>query len=218
VEDVKRSRLLLDLVSGRLNEVPEDVASSDTTTLALVTQGLWEAAAGDTARARRLLARIRTRSLIEQNRQGSNLILIEAWIAGRAGHWGETVRLLGPAALQGDDLGPVLVSSNRVLNRWLVAQAYEGLGRPDSAAAYFELAMSPVGEAAALRDARIAYSYAHRRLVLLYAGMGRLNEARRHWEIFSATFTRPDPEMLPLLEEARAALAVKSQEVVHRSS
>ena len=116
-------------------------------------------------------------------------------------------RSLGPAALQGDDIGSVLSRSNRVLKRWLVAEAYEGLGRPDSAATYFELAMSPIGSPGALRDARIAYSYAHRRLVLLYARMGRLEEARRHWEIFSATFTRPDPEMRPLIEEARAALA-----------
>jgi len=207
LEHAKRGRLLLDTVSGRLNGVPEDVASSDTTALALVTQGLWEAAAGDTARARRLLARIRTRSVIEQNRQGSNPVLIEAWLAARARRFGETVRLLGPAALQGDDLGYVLSRSNRVLKRWLVAEAYEGLGRPDSAAAYFELVMSPIGDTGALRDARIAYSYAHRRLVLLYARMGRLEEARRHWEIFSATFTRPDPEMLPLIEQARAALA-----------
>ena len=94
-----------------------------------------------------------------------------------------------------------------MLKRWLVAEAYERLGQPDSAAAYFELAMSPIGNGGALCDARIAYSFAHRRLVLLYARMGRLDEARRHWEIFSATFTRPDPEMLPLIEEARAALA-----------
>ena len=206
-EDTKRSRLLLDLVSGHLNGVPENVASSETTTVALVTQGLWEAAAGDTARARRLLARIRKRSLLEQNRQGFDPVLIEAWIVARAGRFGETVRILGPAARQGDDLGFVLIGSNRVLKRWLVAEAYEGLGRPDSAAAYFELAMSPIGSTAALGEARIAYSYAQRRLVLLYARMGRLEEARRHWEVFSATFTRPDPEMLPLIEEARAALA-----------
>ena len=207
LQSAKRGRLLLGMVCGRLNAIPEDVASSDTTTLALVTQGLWEAAAGDTARARRLLNRIRSRSVIEQYRQGSNPSLIEAWIAARAGRLGESVRLLEPAALQGDDFGFMLAGRNRVLKRWLVAEAYEGLGRPDSAAAYFELAMSPLGDAGALRDARIAYSYAHRRLVLLYARMGRLEEARRHWEIFSSTFTRPDSEMLPLIEEARAALA-----------
>ncbi len=204
----KRTRLLLEVVSGRLNGVPEDVASSETTAVALVTQGLWEAAAGDTARARRLLARVRTRSALEQNRLGSDPILIEAWIATRARRFGETVRILGPAARQGDDLGFVLIGTNRALKRWLVAEAYEKLGRPDSAAVYFELAMSPIGNLAATSHARIAYSYAHRRLVLLYARMGRPEEARRHWQIFSATFTRPDPEMLPLIEEARSALAV----------
>lgn len=88
-----------------------------------------------------------------------------------------------------------------------MAEAHDGLGAPDSAAAYFELAMSPIGSSAARVDARIAYSYAHRRLVLLYARLGRREEARRHWEIFSATFTRPDPGMLPLIEEAHATLA-----------
>ena len=145
--------------------------------------------------------------MIEQSRQGSDPILIEAWIAARAGRPDETVDLLGPAALQGDDIGSVLLRSNRVLKRWLVAEAYESLGRPDSAAAYFELAMSPIGSTAALMEARIAHSYAHRRLVLLHVRMGRLEEARRHWESFSATVTRPDPEILPLIEEARAALA-----------
>ncbi|MEO5617859.1 MAG: protein kinase family protein [Candidatus Eisenbacteria bacterium] len=202
----KRTRLLLEVVSGRLNGVPEDVASSETTAVALVTEGLWEAAAGDTARARRLLARVRTRSALEQNRLGSDPILIEAWIATRARRFGETVRILGPSARQGDDLGFVLIGSNRVLKRWLVAEAYENLGRPDSAAVYFELAMSPIGKLAATTHARIAYSYAHRRLVLLDLRMGRVEEARRHWDLFSATFTRPDPEMLPLIEEARAAL------------
>jgi hypothetical protein len=37
--------------------------------------------------------------------------------------------------------------------------------------------------------------------------MDRLDEARRHGESFSATFTWLDPEMAPLAEEARAALA-----------
>jgi len=37
--------------------------------------------------------------------------------------------------------------------------------------------------------------------------MRRPAEARRHWQIFSAAFTHPDPEMKPLVEEARAALA-----------
>ena len=94
------------------------------------------------------------------------------------------------------------------LIRWLVAEAYEQLGRPDSAAAYFERAIaSPPEGGTDFAQVRMASSFAHRRLVLLYARMGRLEEARRHWVAFSATLTRPDPEMAPLVEEARAALA-----------
>lgn len=92
--------------------------------------------------------------------------------------------------------------------RWLAAEAFERLDRPDSAAAYFERAIAPVAEHSSDRiGGRLAFSFGHRRLVLLYARMGRPEEARRHWEAFSQTFTRPDPELLPLIEEARAALA-----------
>ena len=89
-----------------------------------------------------------------------------------------------------------------------MAEAYERLDRPDSAAAYFERAIAPPPLGCSnFPHSRMAFSFGHRRLVLLYARMGRLQEARRHWEVFSATFTRPDPEMAPLVEEARAALA-----------
>ncbi len=36
--------------------------------------------------------------------------------------------------------------------------------------------------------------------------MGRVDEAQRHWEIFRATFTNPDPEVAQLVDEARAAM------------
>ena len=49
-------------------------------------------------------------------------------------------------------------------------------------------------------------SFADQRLVLLYARMGRLEDARRHWKILSETFTQPDPEVAHLVDEARAAL------------
>ena len=92
--------------------------------------------------------------------------------------------------------------------RWLVAEAYERLGRPDSAAAYFERAIaSPPEGGYDFAHSRMASSFGHRRLVLLYACMGRLQEARRHWEIFFEAFARPDMEMAPLVEEARLALA-----------
>jgi len=36
--------------------------------------------------------------------------------------------------------------------------------------------------------------------------MGRVDDARRHWKVFSETFMQPDPEVAHLVEEARAAL------------
>lgn len=37
----------------------------------------------------------------------------------------------------------------------------------------------------------LTYSFAHQRLVVLYAKLGRVEDARREWHIFSATFTTP---------------------------
>ena len=200
-------RLQLALVTQGVAADPGDAGRWDSTTAALVTRGLWSAAAGDTISARRLLAVVRTRSAADLARQGFGPAMLAGWIAARTGRWQEVVRDLGPTALDGDATGYVLIQSPPML-RWLVAEAYERLDRPDSAAAYFERAIAspPVG-GSNLNDSRMAFSFGHRRLVLLYARMGRLPEARRHWEVFSSTFTRPDAEMLPLVEEARAALA-----------
>ena len=205
--DFRWGRLHLALVTQGVAADPGDPGRWESTTAALVTRGLWSAAAGDTISARRLLATVRTRSAADLARQGFGPVMLEGWIAARTGRWQEVVRDLGPAALRGDATGYVLIQSPPML-RWLVAEAYERLDRPDSAAAYFERAIAspPVG-GTNISDSRMAFSFGHRRLVLLYARMGRLEEARRHWQAFSATFTRPDPEMTPLVEEARAALA-----------
>src|SRR5262249_8063175 len=94
------------------------------------------------------------------------------------------------------------------LVRWLVAEAYERLDRPDSAAAYFERAIAaPLEGGTDFLQPRLASSFGHRRFALLYARMGRSEEARLPWKMFAEAFTRPDPVMKPLLEEARAALA-----------
>ena len=63
---------------------------------------------------------------------------------------------------------------------------------------------------------RMVSSFAHGRLVLLYARMGRLEDARHHWQIFTESVRTPDPEIRPMIAEARAALA--SAEGVARSA
>jgi hypothetical protein len=54
----------------------------------------------------------------------------------------------------------------------------------------------------------IYYSFAQQRLAVLRARMGRVEEARRHWELFEQMFTSPDPNLVPLIDEARQALLV----------
>jgi hypothetical protein len=51
-----------------------------------------------------------------------------------------------------------------------------------------------------------AHSYLRQHLIVLLARMGRVDEARRHWAVFRATFTNPDPELAHLVDEARTAL------------
>ncbi len=92
--------------------------------------------------------------------------------------------------------------------RWFLADAFEQLGQPDSAAVYLERIVSdpaPTDQESHLRG--IAVPFAHRRLVLLYARMGRIEDAKRHWQIFTETCRTPDREIEPLIAEAHAALA-----------
>jgi tetratricopeptide (TPR) repeat protein len=201
-------RLRLALFSQGVAAVPEQPGHWDSTTVGLVAHGAWAAAAGDTTLARRLLPIIRARSAPDLARQGFfGPTMVEGWLAARTGRWQEVIRLLGPAALQGEAPGYTQVGSAPLV-RWLVAEAYEQLGNPDSAAAYFERAIAPLPLGGReFAHSRMAFSFGHRRLALVHARRGRLEEAKRHWEIFSATFTRPDPEMAPLVEEARAAIA-----------
>ena len=91
--------------------------------------------------------------------------------------------------------------------RWFLADVFEQLGRPDSAAACLERTVSdPAPAIDECGRHGIAWPFAHRRLVLLYARMGRIEDAKRHWQIFSETMQTPDPEIQPLIAEARAAL------------
>ena len=201
-------RLRLALFARGVAADPGSPGIWDSTTAGLVVRGAWAAATGDTMLARRLPATLRERSAPDLARQGFfGPEMVEAWLAARTGRSEEVLRLLGPAALQGEARGYVMVQSAPLI-RWLVAEAYDQLGRPDSAAAYLERAIAPPPEGGTdIAQIRMASSFAHRRLVLLYARMGRLEEARRHWQAFSTTFTRPAPEMAPLVEEARVALA-----------
>ncbi len=198
----------MELVRGRLTEStsPPDRCCSDTTAAGLIVAGVWATIRGDSVAGRRALDTLGRKPDLERRKYAVDTRFLEAWIAAGSSQWEDVVQLLKPFAERGPG-GPK--TTGRLAIRWLVADAYERLGRPDAAVASFEQVVSPVG-LVINRDVEqraIFYSFAHHRLVLLYARMGRVEDARRHWEIFRQSFTKPDTELLPMIDEARQALA-----------
>jgi hypothetical protein len=169
----------------------------------LLTRGFYAAAIGDTVQARELLRRIRSGTTGFEAVYNAGLQVLEAWIEAEAGHWSMAAQALAPLARPGNQLGSAPGASS-VLRRWLAADAFERAGRADSAAFYLELALRPAVDVTPTRG--IVLALLHQRLILLYARMGRLTEARQHWEILERTVTRPDARMQTLMAEARAAL------------
>ncbi len=171
-----QARLVLAMASGR--PPPADIRRlmRDTTPAGLTLSGWTSALAGDTASARTRLARVLRLPAIEQRRLGDGPLLLEASIASRGSQWKEVIRLLGPSAQGGEHDGssPAQVASISV--RWLIADAYERLGRPDSAAVYYELAIAPTRvpfSHLALRG--LVYPFAQRRLARIHGTTEHLN-------------------------------------------
>ena len=214
----ERGRLVLAVLSRGATPLPEDAWATDTSMASLLNRGLRAAIAGDRATASRLLGAARARPPRELIFQGAAPALLEAWIASLEGQWSKTAQLLAPLARQPVEIGQVDYPAGLSLARWLLADAFERLGQPDSAAVYLEKVVSGPGsdpvESQLARGA--AWSLTHHRLVLLYARLGRIEDAQRHWQVFTASVRTPDAEMQPMIAEARAALA--SAEGVVRSA
>jgi tetratricopeptide (TPR) repeat protein/tRNA A-37 threonylcarbamoyl transferase component Bud32 len=202
----ERDRLLLAFSTGA-RPGPSDRAAVDRALESDVLEGIWGPLASDPESARRALSAIRAWPPLRRAALGVAPKLLAAMIAADTGRWREVVDHLATEAAgthSGDGVVPMWMHA-----RWLVAQAYERLEMPDSAAWYYRRALDP---AEAVRNGEIlarglVFSFAQQRLVVLYARMGRIEDARRHWVILQATFTHPDPELVPLIEEARTALA-----------
>jgi serine/threonine-protein kinase len=204
-----RPRALLALMSGRAVPRPEPWLERDTTTAALITRAYLAAAAADTALAGHLLTDLRARSTTRLGAHGSTPEFIEAYIVAHSGRWSDVVALIARPAREGSDRGrpgsePTADRIGVPQERWLVAQAYERLGQPDSAAAFYLRMLGP--EQPGLGMTALVHSFVHQRLVMLYVHMGRPTEAERHMAILERDFTRPDPDVRHLLDEARSAV------------
>jgi tetratricopeptide (TPR) repeat protein len=205
-DGARRGRLMLAVASGGAIPLPPDEWARDTSTVTLLTRGLRAAIAGDRIQAQRLLNAARGRPRRELVWQGATPALLEARIEALAGRWRDAARILQPIASQRGEV--VWYPAGMWEVRWFLADAFEHLGHADSAAAYLERGLSDPSPGWEETERHgIAWPLAHRRLVLLYARMGRIEDAKRHWQTFAATYRTPDAEVQPLIAEARAALA-----------
>jgi tetratricopeptide (TPR) repeat protein len=189
---------------------PPSRVVQDRSVSSLVTLGMLRASAGDIRGAQQYLRSVRARSQAQLDRYGSAPTLLDAWIARGRTQWQQVITKLAPLGQKGGELGPHVPEdgAGRILCRWLVAEAYEHLDRPDSAARYYEWVLSPRQLFFDERLQRAVFCvFAHQRLVVLYAGMGRHDKAREHWRLLSATCTRPDPPVRQLLAEAKTMVS-----------
>jgi serine/threonine-protein kinase len=170
-------------------------------------EGAFEAAlAGDTTAARTALPELMADSLDYRVQSGYWPAAIEAAVAARRGDWRTVLHRSGPLLRDRPALGPVIGPSMR----WLAAHAHERLDRLDSAVALLGELVEPGQLDTRPYVASLPYaaanSYLRQHLIVLLAGLGRVEEARRHWEVFRAAFTNPDSEYAPLIGEAQVAL------------
>jgi len=113
-----------------------------------------------------------------------------------AGEWSVVVRLLGPRAAAGQETG----IPGTVLERWLVASAYEHLENADSAAHYYELVVNParINWLERFRHG-VTFTSGHARLANVYELVGRTDDAARHRAVVAELWSGADPGLLSKL-------------------
>jgi tetratricopeptide (TPR) repeat protein len=195
-------RLLLveySVVSSQALPLPPGAELRDTSATGVLTHGLAATAAGDLALARRSLAELNARSAQALALQGAGPALLEARVATLGARPMDAVALLRPFAVERVDPGFPGVGVGLAWVRWSLADAFERLDQPDSAAAYLERVMSvPV-------DTEV-WPFVRLRLALLYARMGRIPDAERLLAAAEQAWDRPDAAARRMLEQARAAV------------
>jgi hypothetical protein len=196
-----QARLLLAMAAERTPETVPLKLANDSSTPGRVMHALWAAVRGDSTSTIQALEQARSEAE-ELKRLGAGPALARAWVDGLAGRWSTVIDSLAPAALHGEHDATILDRISSFPVRWLVADAYARLGRVDSAAMYMELLLAPTRMAPghfALRG--LAYPFAHRRLALWYATLGKSDTAAAHWKKLTESVRTPDPEVAALLGE-----------------
>jgi tetratricopeptide (TPR) repeat protein len=162
---------------------------------------------GDSTAARTAVERWRDPKQVDEPSDRALRDHIEARLALRGGHWTAAVEHLRGNARGGVRGLPNLESMLRTRSRWLIADAFEKLGQPDSVATYLQLILEPPAYGNPDVFQRGLWEpFVRSRLVDLYASMGRMPEALREWDALATTCPRPDPDLAARLDETRARL------------
>jgi tetratricopeptide (TPR) repeat protein len=133
--------------------------------------------------------------------------LIAGWLDWRRQRWSRVLEDLRETARGGLREGVPPVEGLRLPARWLMADAFEKLSQPDSAAVYLGLMLDPPGRHTRVLSTRgLSEPFVRRRLVALNVALGRIGEARRQWDQLAETCTRPNPPLAAMLYDTRTAL------------
>jgi tetratricopeptide (TPR) repeat protein len=188
--DVARlARVYLRTLAAIDPKLAPGTAPGDTSTSAWIVRGIAAAADADVQAAARCRAAIESKRLAEQRRYAVDTALLKGWTDFAEGHWDEVTSDLGGATTGGP--GPWF--TGRPAIRWLVARAHEQAGRREEAVLAYELVLDPTR---LHHDAwpwrALLGPFAHQRLAILYAQMGRQDDARRHLEALEQAWKNPD--------------------------
>ncbi|MGD2124142.1 MAG: hypothetical protein PVJ76_20500, partial [Gemmatimonadota bacterium] len=173
-----------------------------------------EALVGDTVEGKRVAGRLRamrdsaTSQVFERN-FAPWFVLLDGAPAYRREDWAAVVNQLEPMVthIRDPGVGGYLPGA-AFLSWWLLADAYEGLGQPDTAIRYLEAFFRrPTERLDDWTFHGFFHPTARLRLGRLYAEVGNGVKAEGHLVAFLDTFNDPDPEYEWMVEEAQRILA-----------
>ncbi|TMQ69741.1 MAG: hypothetical protein E6K81_14225 [Candidatus Eisenbacteria bacterium] len=183
-----RSVLLLAVAADVPPGQPPASVRSDTSFAGVQTRATWAVASGDLETAAMLQRVLELRGSRGNPTDAAWEELIPAWIEGKRGRWDRTVEALADFSGSPEKVRAI-GNPPLVLGRWILADAWEHLSQPDSAAAVLELTLSQERLPWAYRiTTRMVSPFLHRRLVLLYCHMGRLEDAHPARSILASTY------------------------------